>query len=129
MTKPGAYVEQSLTLVAERVGDPTQAIYQDLFDSFPEFEDLFALDPDNSVRGSMLMHVFDCIEDYFAGNRVAFSFVSSSRIVHEGYGVPQDQFDLFFVTLKNFCQSALGDEWSDGMEAEWTRMLADFAAA
>ena len=129
MVKPGTYVADSLALVADRVGDPTGPLYQSLFEQYPAFEDLFVLDTDQSVRGSMLMHVFECIDDYFAGNRVAFSFVASSRIVHEGYGVPQDQFDLFFVTLKDFCRKALGDDWSDEMEAEWSTMLADFAAA
>lgn len=125
----GDHVMQSLELVSARHGDPMRAIYQTMFDAYPELEDLFALDDDWSVRGSMLYHAFECIEDHFGAGRIAQSFIASSRIVHDGYGVPSAQFDAFFIAMRDTFKVMLGDDWSKGMDQEWQDMLAEFAAA
>mgnify|MGYP000167722797 CR=1 FL=1 len=120
---------QSLALVGERVGDPLHLIYDALFKAHPDLEPLFAIDPDYAVRGSMLFHAFDCINDYFGARRIAFSFISSSRIVHRDYGVPEAQFDIFFTVMRDVFRDVLGADWTDAMTDEWDKMLADFAAA
>lgn len=129
MTARGQQVMTSLELVAQRHGDPMEAIYARLFAAHPEFQDLFVIDTDKSVRGAMLQHIYDCIDDYFAGNRVAFNFIASSRVLHKGYGVPADQFDLFFHAMKDTFQALLGPDWTSDMTVEWDEMLAAFATA
>jgi len=120
-------IMRSLELVAERFGDPINPVYEALFAANPEIEALFAIDDDWAVRGSMLYHTFECIQDYCADGRIVRGFVLSSRIVHRDYGVPEEVFDTFFVTLRDTFRTLLGADWTAGMEAEWATMLAAFS--
>ena len=127
MSERESAILDSLSLWAERGDDPTEAVYEQLFSRYPELLELFALDTDGGVRGSMLQHAFDCILDYVGENRIAANLVSTSRILHQGYGVPDGRFDEFFVVLRDSCRSALAQDWTDAMEAEWVDLLDVFA--
>lgn len=129
MQSYGTHIMKSLELVAEKHGDPMDAIYQTLFANDPELEPLFVLDKDRSVRGSMLFHAIDCIEDHLGDNKVADNFIASSRWVHLGYGVPAEKFDLFFRAMQQTIKALLADEWTDEMAQEWSQMLSAFEAA
>ena len=51
-------VAKSLELAGDCMGDPTLAVYERLTAIRPDFEALFVLDSDFSVRGEMLRRVF-----------------------------------------------------------------------
>ncbi|OYX45948.1 MAG: hypothetical protein B7Y90_17550 [Alphaproteobacteria bacterium 32-64-14] len=54
-----ALVVRTLEAAADRHGDPTEAIYAELFAAYPELEALFWLDRDNGVRASMVQQAWD----------------------------------------------------------------------
>lgn len=123
----GENILESLELVSEAQGDLTEPVYAILFDAHPELEPLFALDTDGGVRGSMLQYALECIMDYIGDRTLVTNFVSSSRYVHHGYGVPEHDFDDFFVAIMQCCQATLGARWTDAMDAEWQAMLKDLS--
>jgi hemoglobin-like flavoprotein len=126
MSERESAIVDSLVLWGERGDDPTATVYEQLFSRYPELQELFVLDTDGGVRGSMLQQAFDCILDYVGKNRIAANLVSTSRILHQGYGVPEGRFDEFFVVLRDSCRSTLAQEWTDAMEAEWGDLLDAF---
>ncbi|TNE37918.1 MAG: globin [Alphaproteobacteria bacterium] len=123
----GTHVMRSLELLGETGEDPTGPIYQRLFEGSPELEPLFILDTDQSVRGSMLQNALECIFDFCDGNRMATNFVETSRFVHDGYGVPDEKFDEFFIAIRDCCRISLDGQWTDDMDKEWQAMLTAFA--
>lgn len=127
MSAQGENILKSLELVSEIEGDLTQPVYKILFEAHPELEPLFALDSDGGVRGSMLQYALECIMDYVGEQMLVTNFVSSSRYVHHGYGVPEHDFDDFFVAIMQCCKASLGNQWTDAMNTEWQAMLNDFS--
>lgn len=127
MTERGQNIIQSLELVGGLHGDPAPEVYSTLFRRHPDLEAHFVVDRDGSVRGSMLQHAFECIIDYFDADLIASNFITASRVVHDGYGVPVDKFDEFFIALRDTFRSLLGDKWTSEMEEEWETMLKDFS--
>ncbi len=124
----GKVILETLELVAERHGDPTAAIYQRLFGAHPELEALFLMDRGGGVRASMVQQGFECIIDYVGPRLVAPQIIASSRIHHDGYNVPAERFDDFFVAMRDTFRDLLGSKWSPAMEASWAQMLREFAA-
>lgn len=124
----GVNVIRSLELVAEKIGDPTEHVYATLFDRHPEMQDLFFFDEDGSVKGSMLQHVFEYIMDYLGENTIASNIIAASRLNHDGYGVIGSQFDEFFIALRDTLRVQLDGQWTLEMEAEWAKVLEEFAA-
>jgi hemoglobin-like flavoprotein len=118
----------TLERVAERVGDPTPLIYQRLFAAHPELERLFAMDRDGGVRGSMVETAITCILDHVGPRLSSPGILFAARQHHEGYGVPADLFDAFFVAMRDAFRDILGPEWTPEVDANWGRLLADFAA-
>lgn len=124
----GRIILETLELVADRHGDPAAAIYRRLFAMHPELETLFVMDRDGGVRASMVQQGFECIIDYVGPRLVARQIIASSRIHHDGYGVPAERFDDFFVAMRDTFRGMLGDDWSPGMDEAWAEMLREFAA-
>lgn len=118
----------SLEAVADRRGDPTPDVYARLFAAHPELEKLFLMDRDGGVRASMMQQAFECIVDYVGDRRVAPQIIASSRIHHDGYSVPADRFDAFFVAIRDALRDIMGSDWSPEMERAWSGLLAEFAA-
>jgi hemoglobin-like flavoprotein len=118
----------TLEAVAERAGDPTPLIYQRLFADHPELERLFAMDRDGSVRGSMVETAITCILDHVGPRLSSPGILFATRQHHQGYGVPDDRFDAFFVAVRDTFREILGAEWTTAVDASWREMLADFAA-
>jgi hemoglobin-like flavoprotein len=123
-----AVILETLEQVAERRGDPTSDVYLQLFQSYPELERLFLMDRDGGVRASMMQQALECIVDYVGDRLVAPQIIASSRIHHDGYNVPADRFDCFFVALRDAFRAIMGADWSPTMEREWAGLLAEFAA-
>ncbi len=117
----------SLEKASESGGDPTPLIYERLFREFPEMEELFVLDRDGGVRGSMLQHTFECILDMAGERRMAPAFISAERMQHDGYGVPEDTFHAFFEIVRDTVRDLLSDEWTEDMERAWTSLIAEIA--
>ena len=123
-----AVILETLERVAERRGDPTADVYERLFGRHPELERLFLMDRDGGVRASMMQQALECILDYVGDRLVAPQIIASSRIHHEGYNVPADRFDSFFVAIRDTFRDVLGADWTPAMEREWADMLNAFAA-
>lgn len=127
MPHPAILVE-TLETVSERRGDPTADVYACLFARHPELEQLFLMDRDGGVRASMMQQALECILDYVGDRLVAPQIIASSRIHHEGYSVPADRFDSFFVAIRDTFRDMLGPDWTPAMEREWADLLGEFAA-
>lgn len=124
----GEVILGTLQLVADRHGDPTSEIYRRLFAAHPELEALFVMDRDGGVRASMVQQGFECIIDYVGPRLVAPQIIASSRIHHDGYGVPAERFDDFFVAMRDTFRELLARDWSPEMEAAWAELLGEYAA-
>ncbi len=124
----GEVILGTLQLVADRHGDPADAIYRRLFAAHPELEPLFVMDRDGGVRASMVQQGFECIIDQVGPRLVAPQIIAAARMHHDGYGVPAERFDDFFVAMRDTFRDLLGRDWSLAMEASWEKLLREFAA-
>ncbi len=91
-------------------------------------ERLFLMDRDGGVRASMMQQGLECILDYVGDRLVAPQIIASSRIHHDGYNVPAERFDSFFIAIRDAFRDILGADWTPDKEREWARLLAEFAA-
>jgi hemoglobin-like flavoprotein len=123
-----ALVVSTMQAVADRHGDPTDAIYAELFGVYPELEALFWLDRDNSVRASMVQQGLECILDYTSERQTAPQIIAAARQHHDGYGVPSERFDAFFVAMRDAFRRIIDKDWTPEMDAAWNQLLAEFAA-
>ncbi len=113
----------TLEQVAERCGDPKDRIYARLFELHPEFEELFVLDTDGGVRGSMLESSFNCLIGIAEEAATPRFELQSARLAHEGYGVRETELDAMFVAIRDVCRDVLGRDWTGAMETEWACLL------
>ncbi len=118
-------ITETLEAVAEAVGDPTQQVYARLFEAHPEFEQLFIMDIDGGVRGSMLQQALDCVMDHADGGALAPVLVPAARADHEGYGVEPTDFPLFFTAMRDVFRESLGAGWTPDMDREWAALLSE----
>jgi hypothetical protein len=125
----GAAVVESLELAAERIGDPGPEIFIRLFARHPEFERLFVMDTDGSVRGSMIDTVIDCVLGKVEGRGSAAGILHAERERHPGYGVPQAEFGVVFSLMRDVVRDGLGKEWTPVMEQGWTEVLRELDPA
>lgn len=123
-----AVIIATLEAVAERRGDPGPDIYRQLFERYPAFERLFVMDTNGDVRASMVQQGFECILDYVGERLIAPQIIGAERQRHDGYGVPEGQFDAFFTAMRDAFRDILGADWTPAMEREWAELLAEFAA-
>jgi hemoglobin-like flavoprotein len=116
----------SLGLLSERAGDVTERVYTRLFAAYPDLEDLFLMDTDGGVRGSMLAQAFECLIDLTDGpGTLAETVIRSERVNHDTYDVPAGMFEIFFDIIRDVTKEVAGSDWSSLMEAAWTSVLAD----
>lgn len=117
---------ESLGLLSERAGDVTDDIYARLFAHYPELEDLFLMDTDGGVRGSMLSQAFECLMDLAEGpGTLAQTVIRSERVNHDTYDVPAGMFEVFFEIIRDVTRETAGTDWSPAMEAAWAAVLAE----
>ncbi len=127
-TTGGELILATLEAVAERHGDPTAAIYAELFARHPELEKLFWLDRDGSVRAAMVQQALECILDQVGEGKTAATIMADERSRHDGYGVPPERFDAFMAAMRDAFRRIMGEAWTGEMECAWERLLAEFAA-
>ena len=120
---------QSLEVVADRCEDVVPPVYAELFQRYPEFEELFVLDTDMGARGHMLNEALAMAEGLLRDDPVAVSFVSAERMNHEGYGIGDDVFEGFFIVLASVFKQLAGEAWSDDMTAAWVAVTKNAASA
>jgi len=120
-------VEQSLALLAERVGDPAPLVYLRLFEALPETEALFAHDEQGAIRGEMLAIAFQCLMD--PQGAYTANLVRAELANHEGWGVSVEAFQRFFPLVRDVCRESLGPAWTAEMDAAWAHVLGQLASA
>lgn len=124
----GAVILATLEAVADQHGDPTQAIYAELFSRHPELEALFWLDRDGGVRAAMVQQGLECILDHVGEQLTSRYIIAAARQHHDGYGVPADRFDAFFAAMRDTFRRLLGAGWTLEMERAWERLLDELRA-
>lgn len=123
MTINAETIVRSLERVAQLTGDPYQPVYARLFLTRPEFEPLFILDRSGLVRGTMLQTSIECLIGVAQDDEVSRQRIVAARLHHNGYGVPDSQFEEMFVVMRDVFKEILADEWSDETDAEWQKLL------
>lgn len=123
-----AAIVATLQAVADRHGDPTQAIYAELFGRHPDLEALFWLDRDGGVRAAMAQQALECVLDHVGGRLTSQQIIAASRQHHEGYGVPAERFDDFFTAMRDAFRRILAADWTAEMDQAWDALLGDFRA-
>jgi len=118
-------IMQTLEQVAEKHGDPTPKVYERLFAERPDLKDLFLLDVDGGVRGSMLQQALECLIGQAEGSDLHPMIVSNSRFVHDGYGVPAETFMTFFATVRDTFRDLMGPDWTQEHEAAWAGLVGE----
>jgi hemoglobin-like flavoprotein len=121
-------IELSLEIAGERGGDLTPVVYGRLFERQPEMRVLFWRDTQNSIKGEMLMRVFEAILDFIRARKFADHLISTEVVTHAGYDVPPDVFATFFGLVAEVVKETCGPDWTDAMEEAWKRTLADLDA-
>ena len=122
-----ALITASLERFGELCSDPAPLIYARLFAQNPDYEDLFSMDTDGGVRGSMLETCFGCIIGLAEGNELPRYELQAARMTHEGYGVPETQLDAIFIAIRDTCRVTLAEEWTPAYEAAWAALLEDLS--
>lgn len=120
---------QSLEVVAERCEDVVPPVYAELFQRYPQFEELFVLDTDMGARGHMLNEALTMAEGLLNDDPIAVNFVSAERMNHEGYGIDDDVFEGFYIVMASVFKRLAGEAWSDDMSAAWAAVTETAATA
>ncbi|UTP37895.1 globin [Phenylobacterium sp. LH3H17] len=129
MTDETNLIAWSLEEVAERHGDPTQAVYDRLFAKSPEMAELFIGDKTGAARGEMLAVVFRTLLDFSSEGAFGANMVRAEIINHEGIGVPPKVFTTFFATVMETMRDLLGEDWTPPVAAAWDELLVGLDAA
>src|ERR1700677_1775389 len=117
-------IEQSLEIAAER-GDLTPVVYGRLFERQPEMQVLFWRDTNHSIKGEMLMRVFEAILDFIRARQFADHLIQTEVVTHAGYDVPPEVFATFFGLVAEVVEETCGPGWTPAMAAAWRRTLVD----
>lgn len=116
-------ITASLEAVGERAGDLTEAVYARLFADHPQMRELFVRDREGSVKGEMLMRVFEAIVDFIDRGHFAARLIQCEVVTHEGYGVPPEVFAIFFETVAATVRAAMQSDWPEATDRAWERLV------
>ena len=92
---PGA-IDLSLERLAELLEDPQKEIYSLMYFRYRDFQSLFVLDKNDSVRDAMLQTAFEFLLVYSDQGPVNKGELASWRSHHLEYGVEEDVLSVFF---------------------------------
>ena len=130
MSASAGLITRSLERASELHGDPTNAIYERLFEQRPELEALFVLDRTGLIRGNMLAHVFNALIDMDGPRTYGLQFFCNERVTHEGgLGVGAADYDAFLAIVRDTIRDLLGAEWSAEIDAAWRDAFDEIAAS
>lgn len=116
-------ISQSLSLLAERSGDPSDLIYRRLFDARPELERLFVRDVSGQVRGHMLSMVLETLLDLGPEEGFADNMIRAECVNHQGLGVPPEMFMQFFPVIMETAREKAGTDWTIKHQSAWNDLL------
>lgn len=117
------WLDHTLALVAERMGDPVPRIFERLFAESPALQSLFANDNSGAVRGEMFLRAVECLQDAAGAGRYGASLVAAEHSTHLGYGVSSAEFQHFFVLVVDVFRQALGPDWTPAIDQAWRAAL------
>jgi hypothetical protein len=120
-------IATALTNVEAQHGDLNDAVYALLFDTSPDYLDLFLLDYDGGVRRNMLLTSLEIITRYAQGGDVT-NRLEGARLSHVTYEVSDAVFDQFFDIIEQVVASKLGAKWSHQHRQAWHDMRTLFTA-
>lgn len=121
-------IEHTLEQVADRHGDPKALVYARLFELRPDFEDMFVMDTDGGVRGSMLQSSLDCVIGVARNDtQTPRHLLEAARMIHDGYGIEEADLDIMFIAMRDVFRNLLGNDWTPEIDAEWTKLLAELS--
>ena len=123
-----ALIGETLTLYAERCGDPYDAAFAKLYAANADYEALFFLDTDEGLRRNMMQTTIEIIATYCDDAYAAENLVVGTRLVHLTYEI-SDDFDLFFAITRDVIAEGLGHAFTKAHAAAWDTMLKDFEKA
>jgi hemoglobin-like flavoprotein len=118
-----AWLEHSLALVVERIGDPAPRVYEALFAQEPGLRAMFIGDPLGSVRGEMFHRVIDTLIDVAGVRPYAAGMIAAEWSNHRMNGVSAAQFQAFFDIVVQVLRQALGEQWTPQIDAAWQATL------
>jgi hypothetical protein len=118
-------IEQSFELAADRCGDLTPLVYERLFAVQPEARALFRTEGSELVKGSMLALTIEAILDYVGERSGRYRMIECEAISHDAYGTSRELFITFFAAIADTLRDLLGSDWSDEIDGEWRRLLAE----
>jgi hemoglobin-like flavoprotein len=114
---------------ASALGGNLQApIFARLYAMNPAYEAMFCMDSDGGVRASMLTTCVNCVLGVAAGNvQTPAYLIEAARMIHDGYGIREEDVDLMFVAMRDTYRNVLGEEWTGEIEREWEALLSVLA--
>lgn len=119
----GDLIIQTLERVAELQGDPADMVYAELFRAHPEYEELFAMDEDGGVRGTMLATSLDCVIGLVEGSTIPLLLMEAAQLQHDAYGLKGEELAAMFIAMRDAFRNVLASEWSPRHEAAWQLAL------
>lgn len=117
-------VAASLEALAARNVDPEADIYARMFAAHPGMARLFARDTDGSIKKHMLYETIEAALDIEVSGAYGENLVGCEVVNHENLGVPREVFLTFYATVRDAARAALGEDWTDEMEAGWASLIA-----
>ncbi len=100
--------------------------YDMLYQRHPAFKELFVMDDDGSVRGSMLQTALEYILLYTDDDPTLPQQMRGACYNHQGYGVEVEHFAIFFTIIRDCIASTCGDKWQAPHTQAWDTMLTHF---
>lgn len=121
-------IEDSLALLAERVGDPSARVYAALFAMHPAMEAEFWRDRSGAIRGEMLARMFETVLDLAGPRAHADAVIGTEAVTHDAYGIARTVFLDFFGVVAGVVRDVCGLEFSPAMARAWADIEAEAAA-
>jgi hemoglobin-like flavoprotein len=121
------HIIESLEQAAVACEDPTSLVYQRLFLSNPELEELFIMDRNDEAKGHMLYEVIEAIIDYVGPKYTSEGLIVTEVINHRQIGVPIEVFETFFATVRDTFKDMLGTNWNADFEEAWAQLLMELS--
>ena len=124
----GAAITLTFELAADRCEDLTPLVYERLFRAHPEMQQLFVLDSDDALKGSMLSWCIRAILDFVGERSFGPNLIETEAVNHVRNSVAARDFTIFFHTLADTMRDVLGNDWTPQMSAAWAELLTDLEA-
>ena len=106
--------------------DPTEDIFNVLFEAEPELRAVFVLDRSGDVRRAMLQNCFEIIVDYASGGSAYVNQLIGIYFNHAAYDTTREQFLGFFGVIGIWLKRRDPVAWCKARDA-WLEMETMFS--